>query len=59
MKKKMLAVLLSAAMAVTTLAGCGNASGNASEGTAETDAAETTEETPGGGVLRRRAKKQQ
>lgn len=49
MKKKMLAVLLSATMAVTALAGCGNSSDNVSEGTAESDAAGTTEETPGGG----------
>ncbi len=58
MKKKMLAVLLSAAMAVTALTGCGNSSDNVSEGTTETDAAGTTEETPGGGELRR-ARKQQ
>ena len=49
MKKKMLAVLLSAVVAVTTLAGCGNSSDNVSEGTTETDAAGTAEETPGGG----------
>lgn len=58
MKKKMLAVLLSAVVAVTTLAGCGNSSDNVSEGTTETDAAGTTEKTPGGGVLRRVRKQQ-
>lgn len=49
MKKKMLAVLLSATMTAAMLAGCGNSSGAAPEGETASDAGEAAEDTPGGG----------
>lgn len=50
MKKKMLAVLLSATMTAAMLAGCGNSSGAAPEGETASDAGEAAEDTPGGGA---------
>lgn len=49
MKKKMLAVLLSATMLAGMLAGCGNSSDTSSEETATANDADASEDVPGGG----------